>query len=101
MGVLVGVDADFTETDLHILVGFNGDSSDLNRLYDIGTCRDQYGNITTEKTNTACTDATFCADVNEVVGNGAAFSDKDTCESKNKCGEIVKNHNCFYFQKLF
>lgn len=96
LNTLVGVDPTFTETDLDILVGFNGDSTDLNRLYDIGTCRDPYGSVTTEKTNTACTDATFCADVNEVVGNGAAFSDKVTCESNSVCGEIVKNQQCIF-----
>jgi len=102
MNTLVGVDSNFEETDLDILIGFTGDASDLNTLYDVGICKDQNGVINTaQKLKRDCIDGSFCGDIAEVVGNGTAHEDQASCEAESDCGPIASNQQCAFTHNNF
>ena len=101
LNTLVGVESNFQESDLDVLIGFNGDAGDLNVLYDVGTCKDQNGVVNAaQKSKQGCIEGSFCANFDEVVGNGTAHNEA-SCESHSDCGNAVSNQQCAFTHTHF
>ena len=102
LNTLKGIESSFEESDLDVLVGFLGDTNDLNKLYGTGFCKDQNGVLNPAETHaTTCIANSFCADDAEVVGNGANYTDKTTCEAAADCGVIASTEQCAFTHDNF
>ena len=84
-------------SDSNIDIGVENATDIVCARYGTGYCKDQNGVVNSAETHSStCVVNSFCANKDEIVGNGASYSDKTTCETASDCGPVSTTTQCVF-----